>query len=65
MQIFRNKNYTKRDYECTNIVSCMADSIPTDGIEWIPTTHEELNSLLRSPVQMLYIQAGVYYYGYL
>lgn len=65
MQMFRNMNFTERDYECTNIVSCLAPSVPQDGIEWTPTTHEELNAMLRSPVRSLYIQAGVQYYGYL
>lgn len=25
---FRNKNWTKRNYECTNVVACVADKAP-------------------------------------
>ena len=28
--IYRNKNFTKRDYECTNIVACIADDVWLD-----------------------------------
>ena len=63
LQLFRNKHFVKRDYEATNIVSCLAESAPDEN--WVPTTHEELNAMLRSPLQPLYIQAGVQYYGYL
>ena len=63
MNIFRNKNFTKRDYECTNVVACLADSAPDEN--WIPTSHEELNAMLRSPLQSLYIEKNVQYYGYL
>lgn len=63
MQMFRNKHFTKRDYECTNVVACLAESAP--NVNYIPTTHEELNAMLRSPIQPLYIEAGVQYYGYL
>lgn len=63
MEMFRNRHFTKRDYECTNVVACLAESAPNEN--YIPTTHEELNAMLRSPVQPLYIEGGVQYYGYL
>ena len=66
MNMFRHTSWTgtkSRNYECTNIVSCLAESAPNE--HWTPTTHEELNALLRSPVDLLYIEAGVQYYGYL
>lgn len=63
MAIFRNKNFTKRDYEATNVVACQAEFAP--DANWVLTTHEELNAMLRSPVQPLWIERGVQYYGYL
>jgi hypothetical protein len=62
-QMFRNRHFVKRDYEATNVVACLAASAPDEN--WIPTTHEELNAMLRSPLQALEITAGVHYYGYL
>lgn len=63
MTMFRNKHFTKRDYECTNVVACLAHQAPNEN--YIPTTHEELNAMLKSPVQPLWIEGGVQYYGYL
>jgi hypothetical protein len=33
MQTFRNTKFTKRDYETTNIVACVADAAPGDNWE--------------------------------
>lgn len=60
---FKNKHFTKRDYECTNIVACVSDK-PIEAGEYgevyVPADDSILNGLT-----MLYIQAGVQYYGYL
>lgn len=58
MQTFRNTKFTKRDYETTNIVACVADAAP--GKNWEPASASALVGL-----QHLYTQAGVRYYGYL
>ena len=63
LQMFRNKHFTTRDYETTNVVACLAENAPNEN--WIPTTHEALNAMLRSPVKPLWIEGGVQYYGYL
>ena len=63
LQMFRYKHFTKRDYGITNIVACLAAVAPDDN--WLPTTHEELNAMLRSPLMPLWIQSDVQYYGYL
>lgn len=57
MPTFKNKNFTKRDYECTNLVYCVADKAPDEN--WIECDPSE-NTL--SP---LWIADGVQYFGYL
>jgi len=61
--LFRNKNFVKREYECTNIVACIAENPPNEN--YVETTHEELNGNLSSPLVPLWIENGVQYYGYL
>lgn len=58
MATFKNKNFTKRDYECTNKVCCVAQVAPDSN--WIPCDESELDGLTR-----LYIQGDVQFYGYL
>src|SRR5580692_8094028 len=55
MQDFRNKHFTKRDYESTNIVACMAESAPDEN--WTPANEPQvLNGLTY-----LWTEAGVQY----
>lgn len=58
MKTFKNKNFTKRDYECTNVVACVAENAPDDN--WIECDEEILNGLDR-----IHTIAGACYYGYL
>ena len=58
MQTFRNTKFTKRDYETTNIVACVADAAPGDNWELA-----DGSALLG--LEHLYTQAGVRYYGYI
>lgn len=58
MAYFRNKNFTKRDYECTNVIACVADSAPNEN--WISADESVINNLTQ-----LWIENGVRYYGYL
>lgn len=61
MATFKNKNFTKRNYECTNVVACVADEAPvTPDNRWQPAAESTLNGL-----EQLYVQAGVRYYGYM
>jgi hypothetical protein len=59
---FINKNFTKRDYECTNIVACRAERAPNEN--WVPCEESELAGL-----QQLWIETAnglrVTYYGHL
>ena len=58
MKTFKNKNFTKRDYECTNIVACVAEIAPNNNyIECDPFELEHL--------EKLHTENGVQYYGYM
>lgn len=58
MKTFKNKNFTKRNYDCANIVACRADNAPNEN--FVECDASVLNGLDR-----LHTQAGVAYYGYL
>ena len=55
---FTNTAWTKRDYECINIVACQADVAP--GPQWVEAAPEAVRGLT-----MLYRQAGVTYFGHM
>jgi hypothetical protein len=55
---FRNVAFTKRNYECTNVVACIADAAP--GPNWVECDPETLTGLTK-----LYCQGGVSFYGYM
>jgi hypothetical protein len=63
--IFKNLHFTKRDYECTNVVACE----PVDDGAVIPPGYVESNDdVFRAYVRNLtpfWIESGVRYYGYL
>ena len=58
MTTFKNIKWLSRDYECTNVVACVADAAP--GQNWAPCEDEILNTLTP-----LWTESGVQYYGYL
>lgn len=58
MDTFKNKLFTKRDYECTNIVACVAEQAPSE--HFVPADESVLNGLTK-----LGIERDVAYYGYL
>jgi hypothetical protein len=58
MQIFKNKNFTKRDYECSNLVYCVADVAPNDM--WVPT-----DETINIDMTQLYRIGDNRYYGWL
>ena len=63
MPAFRNKNWTKRDYEATNVVACEADNAPNEN--WVPVDSAYIEALLNRGGQQLEICAGVRYFGWL
>jgi hypothetical protein len=58
MKTFKNKNWTRRDYESTNVVFCQCENAPNDN--WIECDEIEIGKC-----QPLYTQDGVRYLGYL
>jgi len=57
MKTFRNKNFTKRDYECTNVIACQAETAPNEN--WI-----ECDESILSGLTQLHVTAGVRYFGH-
>jgi len=57
MTTFKNKNFTKRNYDCTNVVFCQAEKAPNEN--WIECDESEINC------DQLYIMNNVRYFGYL
>ncbi len=55
---FRNTSWTRRDYECTNIVACQAIAAP--GPQWV-----EADASILGGLDQLHRQAGVTYWGHL
>ena len=58
MATFKNKNFTTRNYECTNVIACVADAAPDKNYI------ESDDSVLQGLTQ-LWIENGVRYYGHL
>lgn len=56
LKLYKNKNFTKRDYECTNVVYCIANSAPNHN--WVETVEDVQGS-------HLFTENGVQYYGWL
>lgn len=57
-QVYKNKNYVKRNYECTNLIACVANEAPDDN--WILSDNEILKNLTK-----LYKEKNVVYFGHL
>lgn len=58
MNTYRNTKFTTRNYDCTNVVACVADSAP--AAHW-----EVCDDSILCGLTKLYLQAGVAYYGHL
>lgn len=61
MKTYRNANWTKRDYECINVVACVSPVNPTSGYaEWVEAGEEILEGLT-----LLHSIGAATFYGYL
>jgi len=60
MKTFKNINFTKRNYETTNIVFCQAETAPNEN--WLECNELEIDLL---NCKQLYKQGDVRYFGYL
>ena len=58
MTTFKNTKFTRRDYECTNVVACEAETAPAE--HYAPCDPSELRGLTH-----LWTERGVRYFGYL
>jgi hypothetical protein len=67
MKTFKNKYFTKRNYECTNVVFAQSETTPThdtngnlitDG-RWVECREDE------NTCNQLFISGGVRYFGYM
>lgn len=65
MNVFKNKAFTARNYECTNVVAC------TVAIDRCPDGYEPAGEEILEGLTQLYMQfnksvdADVRYFGYL
>jgi hypothetical protein len=60
MKTFKHKMWNgKRDYECTNVIACQAESAPSEW--WIECGDDSILTGLNK----LWIERGVQYYGHL
>jgi hypothetical protein len=59
--IYRNRNFTKRNYELTNVVACS----PVDAGAVIPPNYDQADASLIANLTPLWIEGGVRYYGWL
>lgn len=55
IRAFRNRNYTGRDYEATNVVACVAKESPSQ--DWEPCESSVLNGLTQLDIR--YTASGV------
>jgi hypothetical protein len=64
MYVMKNVYFTKRDYECTNVVAATYETRfkpgQLDSLKWEPCGPSILKGLNK-----LWIENGVTYYGYL
>jgi hypothetical protein len=60
MKTFKNTKFVKRDYECTNVVFCQAETAPNENYKEV-----DESELYLSNCQPLRTENDVKYYGYL
>lgn len=59
MALYKNKNFTKRNYECMNKVFCIAPTPPDEN--WVPAEEADV----PAGMQQLYREGDAIYYGWL
>lgn len=55
---FKNKNFTQRNYEKSNVIACVSETAPNEN--WI-----ECDESILLGKNRLWIENGVEYYGWL
>jgi hypothetical protein len=67
MTIWRNGNYTKRNYDCTNVVCCVTEdnNFPTASGKPIPGIWNKDNMFDISILTPLYAIGNAHFHGYM
>lgn len=60
MKTFKNKNFKKRDYDCTNVVFVQSENAPNEN--WVECDETEIETL---KCDQLYKQGNERYFGYM
>lgn len=58
LNTYRNRNFVKRDYECTNVVYCLAPSAPSE--EWVIS-----QDAIPASMRMLERRGDALFYGWM
>jgi len=58
MNTYKNINFVKRNYECSNVVACKAEKRPNES--YVLADESILNGLTQ-----LWMENGIRYFGYL
>ncbi len=59
MKTFKNTGWTKRNYECTNVVACQGTTAPKNGT-WV-----ECDASVIVGLTPLWIEGGIRFFGYM
>ena len=62
MNIYRNINFVKRDYECTNLIFCQSETLPNDNYR---LTTDNKDIMYFNTLTKIYSVNNASYYGYL
>jgi hypothetical protein len=65
MTVYKNINFVKRDYECTNIVACKLEPDAFAREPKVPEGYEPADPAILNGLTPLWLTAGVRFYGYL
>ena len=63
LKTFRHIDWKGRDYECSNVVVCLAEKSPASY--WQECDQTYFDSMLAQGASQLYIENGVRYFGWL
>ena len=64
VKTFKNKNFTKRNYECTNIVFCQSTVAP--DANWVKCKTSEISEMRCGQIELRTVNGvDVRYFGYL
>jgi len=65
MTTYINANFTKRNYDCTNIVMCQSDVNPKEAGDQRNIDWKETDQPIPAGMVQLWICDGVRYFGYM